>query len=79
MGLRGGGIFLPMTLAVFFPGHLEKKWALISMGASTAAALAAAFLPLSLNPLFTGLFTAFIFLLPGLHRKKQSHVSRETK
>lgn len=79
MGLRGGGIFLPMTLAVFFPGHLEKKWALISMGASTATALAAAFLPLSLNPLFTGLFTAFIFLLPGLHHKKQSHVSRETK
>ena len=79
MGLRGGGLFLPMTFSVFFPGHLEKKWVLISMGASTAFALAAAFLPLPLNPLFTGLFTSFLCLIPGFHWKKRAHVSRETK
>jgi hypothetical protein len=26
MALRGGGVFLPLSVAVFFPGNLHKGW-----------------------------------------------------
>ena len=36
MALRGGGIFLPLSLAIFRPGLIPKSWALASMLLSTS-------------------------------------------
>jgi solute:Na+ symporter, SSS family len=56
MALRGGGVFLPLSLAVFRPGALDARWSTISMLASTVAAVLCWFiLPGSINPLFAGL------------------------
>jgi len=66
MALRGGGIFLPLTLAVFRPGCISKNWAVASMILSTAAAIATATVfPLPLSPLFVGLIVSALLLVMG--------------
>ena len=70
MGLRGGGIFLPLTLAVFWPGHLNADWAVFSMAGSTIAAITAALAKFPFDPLFIGLAVSFLLILPGLCLKK---------
>lgn len=70
MGLRGGGIFLPFTLAVFWPGHLNADWAVFSMAGSTIAAIIAALAKFPFDPLFIGLAVSFLLILPGLRLKK---------
>lgn len=72
MGLRGGGIFLPLTLAVFWPGHLNADWAVFSMAGSTIAAITAALAKFPFDPLFIGLAVSFLLILPGLCLKKTS-------
>lgn len=70
MALRGGGIFLPMTAAIFWPGRIAPAWGFASIAASTAAAiLAAAFLPAAGNPVFIGLAVSAAFLAVGWVRK----------
>lgn len=67
MALRGGGIFIPFSLAVFLPGHLTKTWAVISMAGSTLAALlSATVIHLPMDPLFVGLIASAILIIPGL-------------
>ena len=70
MGLRGGGIFLPLTLAVFWPGHLNADWTVFSMAGSTIAAITAALAKFPFDPLFIGLAVSFLLILPGLRLKK---------
>lgn len=71
MALRGGGIFIPFTIAVFLPGHLTKKWAVISMAGSTLAALlSASVIHLPMDPLFVGLMVSVILIIPGIRVKK---------
>ena len=71
MALRGGGIFLPLTLAVFWPGHVKRGWAVLSMLGSTAAALlTATVVKLTIDPLFVGLIVSALLLLPGIRMKK---------
>lgn len=66
MALRGGGIFLPLTLAVFKPGCVSKNWAVASMLVSTAAAIATATVfPLPISPLFVGLILSAALLAVG--------------
>ena len=69
MALRGGGIFLPLTFAVFLPHVIEERRALTSMVLSTATAIAAAILGSPISPLFIGLSVSLLILFPGLlHR-----------
>lgn len=70
MGLRGGGIFLPLTLSVFFPGHLKRGWAVLSMAGSTVAAILAVVLHLPIDSLFAGLIVSVLLILPGLRLKR---------
>lgn len=61
MALRGGGIFLPLSLAVFCPGIVKPSWAFASMGISTVAAiLTATVFPLPISPLFVGLIVSAV-------------------
>jgi len=66
MALRGAGVFLPLTLAIFLPGVLKKKWAIYSMVLSTLFAITCYFLlSFSVNPLFTGIATSLLIILIG--------------
>lgn len=69
MALRGGGIFLPLTAAVFLPGRLSPGRAVASMLLSTAAAAAAIVCKSSIHPLFIGLITSAALILPKLCKK----------
>lgn len=69
MALRGGGIFLPFTIAIFRPGAIAPFWALCSMVASTLAAIAASFLKSPVHPLFVGLIVSLLLIIPGIIRK----------
>lgn len=66
MALRGGGIFLPLTIAVFRPQAVAPRLALFSMLVSTGAAVVAAAIHTSISPLFIGLGVSAILLIPAL-------------
>ena len=64
MALRSGGIFLPLSFAIFAPGTITNTSATLSMVLSTAAALLAVFLGAAGNPLFFGLAISALCLVP---------------
>ncbi len=67
MALRGAGIFLPLTLAIFAPKRLPAAWAVASMAASTLAAVAGRLVfDLPINPLFVGIAVSAVFVGGGL-------------
>ncbi|MBO5992542.1 MAG: hypothetical protein J6P76_00240, partial [Acidaminococcaceae bacterium] len=72
LGLRGGGIFLPLSLAVFKPGWVRSKWVIISMVASTAVAIIATIMQTSVKPMFLAVAVSFLLLLPGMLGKKEA-------
>ena len=65
MALRGGGIFFPLTIAVFKPHAIDSRWAVASMIISTGTALAAAMVGTPISPLFIGLIVSVLLIIPG--------------
>jgi SSS family solute:Na+ symporter len=66
MGLRGAGIFLPLTAAVFLPGRIARRAAVWSMVAGAGVALAwKIVLPQGIDPLYAGLGANAAVLLFG--------------
>lgn len=67
MGLRGAGIFLPMSLAVFFPGRIDARFAIWSIigGAGTALGWKTVFSQ-GIDPLYAGLAVSAAVLAIGL-------------
>jgi len=75
MALRGGGIFIPLTLAVFAPGILAPGWAVASMVLSTIAAIVAkTILHLEINPLFVGIGVSAVFIIIGMIFRRKEYV-----
>lgn len=72
MALRGGGVFLPLSVAVFFPGSLHKGWVIASIVFSTCAAIVATVIPSPVKPLFVGLAVSLIMLVPGYFIQKKA-------
>lgn len=71
MALRGGGVFLPLTLAIFRPGALSPRWGVLSMLLSTAAAVACwLLLPKTINPLFVGLAVSIGLIAIAVFRRQ---------
>jgi solute:Na+ symporter, SSS family len=72
MGLRGAGIFLPLSAAVFSPGRFPAREAVWSMAAGAGVALVWKLIfPAGGDPLYAGLVVSGLFLLLGqLGRKK---------
>ena len=67
MALRGAGVFVPLSLAIFRPHRLAPSWAIASMAASTAVAVIGRFgFGLPVNPLFTGLTVSVVLVGIGL-------------
>ena len=71
IGGRGGGIFLPLTLAVFRPKCVSGRWVALSMVCSTAVAILATFLKTPVKPMFLAVAVSFLLLLPGLLGKNK--------
>jgi SSS family solute:Na+ symporter len=72
MALRGGGVFLPLSVAVFFPGSLHKGWVIASIVFSTCAAIVVTVIPSPVKPLFVGLAVSLIMLVPGYFIQKKA-------
>jgi SSS family solute:Na+ symporter len=67
MALRGAAVFIPMTLAIFWPRRLSPSWAVLSMAVSTVAAVFGRFvLGIAGNPLFVGLAISLLIVAAGL-------------
>jgi SSS family solute:Na+ symporter len=71
MGLRGAGIFLPLSAAVFWPGRIKKKTAIWSMAAGAGVSLVWKIIfPQGLDPLYAGLAASALLLAAGRQRAK---------
>ena len=67
MALRGSGIFLPLTFAVFFPGKVNRKFGIMAIiGGIAVACLWKYIAPWKINGLFPALACNLLFLVPGL-------------
>ncbi|MBN2751086.1 MAG: sodium:solute symporter family protein [Rhodospirillaceae bacterium] len=67
MALRGAGIFIPLSLAIFAPKRLPASWAVASMAISTVAAIASRLIfAWPINPLFIGVAVSTILVGCGL-------------
>ncbi|NLH82727.1 MAG: hypothetical protein GX458_18045 [Phyllobacteriaceae bacterium] len=67
MALRGAAIFVPMSLAIFWPRRLAASWAVASMAASIVAAIVGRFvLGLAVQPLFAGLAVSLTVVIFGI-------------
>jgi len=66
MALRGCGVFLPMTLAIFAPGRLASGWAIASMAGGGLAATAAGAFPDAVNPMIAGMGVNLAIVAVGL-------------
>lgn len=71
MGLRGAGIFLPLTAAVFLPGRFARRAAVVSMVAGAGTALVWKLVyPQGIDPLYAGLVVSALALAAGYRGKK---------
>lgn len=67
MALRGSGIFLPLTFAVFFPGRVRASMGIGAIAAGIFAACTWKYIsPWDINSLFPALGYNLLFLIPGL-------------
>lgn len=64
--LRGGGVFVPLTLAIFKPGWLSPTWAMVSIVVSTSAAIIAKLAFDVSQPLFLALGISLGIVLVGI-------------
>lgn len=66
MALRGCGIFIPLTLAIFRPHGLPARWAVASMVLSLGGAVAAGLTGSAVSPVFAGLGISAVIVAMGL-------------
>lgn len=67
MALRGSGMFLPLSLAIFWPRHLGARAAVTAMALSTVVAVVGrTVFHLPVNPLYLGLATAAMLIILGV-------------
>ena len=75
MGLRGAGMILPFSLAIFSPGLLAPKIAVWAIAMGTMATIGWKFLfPQGMDPLFAGLIVSAFFIGYGLLRQGRTRV-----
>jgi len=65
MSLRGCGVFIPLTLAIFRPRALDSKWAVASMILSIGSAAMAGLIHTVMSPVFVGLGVSLAVVLLG--------------
>ena len=68
MGLRATAVFVPLTLALFFPRKFKYQYILLSIIAGTAALVIAQFMKLPIDGIFIGLGVSVICCFVGMLR-----------
>jgi SSS family solute:Na+ symporter len=68
MGLRSTAVFIPLTLALFFPKRFKYKWIITSIIAGTAALILTQILKLPVDGIFVGLGVSVLCSLMGMVR-----------
>lgn len=72
MSMRGCGVFLPLTFAIFCPRSVAKKWAFASILVSTVVTVALGLLTeLSVDPLYVGLAISAGMMFVGYEKRWQ--------
>ena len=69
MGLRATAVFIPLTLALFFPRRFKYQWILVSIIAGTAALIISQFLKLPIDGIFVGIAVCTVCSLSGFKVK----------
>ena len=70
MGLRTTATFVPLTLALFFPGKFKSKWVFISIIFGTACLIFAELVSLQVDSIYVGLIGSVLCCLFGLKYDK---------
>ena len=65
MGLRSTAVFIPLTLALFFPKRFKYQWIITSIIAGTAALILTQILKLPIDGIFVGLGVSAVCCLLG--------------
>ena len=72
MSMRGCGVFLPLTFAIFCPRSVAKKWAFASILVSTVVTVALGLLTeLPVDPLYVGLAMSAGMMFVGYEKRWQ--------
>ena len=72
MGLRAAAVFASLCAALFFPGRVDKKWAVASIIAGPAAVFVGRLAALPFDSLFLGVGVGVVLIVLGaVFRKKQ--------
>ena len=70
MGLRTTATFVPLTLALFFPGRFKSKWVFFSIIFGTACLIFGEFVSLPVDSIYVGLLGSILCCLFGLKYDK---------
>lgn len=65
MGLRTTATFVPLTLALFYPGRFKPKWVFLSIIFGTACLIAGEFVSLPVDSIYAGLIGSTICCMVG--------------
>ena len=71
MGLRTTATFVPLTLALFFPGRFKSKWVFFSIVFGTACLIFAEIVSLPVDSIYVGLAGSIICCLIGMKNEKR--------
>lgn len=72
MGLRGSVAFIPLCTAIFMPGKIAPKFAMVSMIAGPLFTLIGKFiLPSTIDSLFLGVFASLVVIVAGYFYQKK--------
>ncbi len=72
MGLRGTVVFLPLTLSLWLPGHVDRKYVLASIILAPCAVVVAQLIGTRIDSLFAGMFVSAVLCAAGYARKRIS-------
>lgn len=70
MGLRAAAVFAPLCAALFFPGRVDRRWAIASIILGPAAVFAGKLAALPFDSLFLGIGVAILLTLGGAAAKR---------
>lgn len=71
MGLRTTATFVPLTLALFYPGRFKPKWVFLSIIFGTACLIFAEFVSLPVDSIYFGLIGSLSCCLIGIKYEKR--------
>ncbi len=79
MGLRAAATFAPLCAALFFPGRVDSRMAVLSIIAGPVAVLIGKLAGLPFDSLFLGIGVGFLFILLGIAVKRTQPMKKAVK